>query len=135
MRIEWDTSGLERKIQEAFRDSVVDATGASIEAAPVRRGDLRRSITFQFVGRFRALIGVFAGPASKYAAAQELGARPHVIRVRRKKTLRFDGDGGPVFAKQVNHPGNPPVGYLQKGRRVFYSTFADRLRRLLNQGG
>lgn len=50
------------------------------------------------------------------------GTRPHVIRARRAKTLRFAVAGGSavfspgggflVFAKQVNHPGTAPNRYL-----------------------
>lgn len=31
--------------------------------------------------------------------------RPHLIRARRARTLRFEGASGPVFRRQVFHPG------------------------------
>lgn len=47
-----------------------------------------------------------------YAAAQEYGARPHVIRAKPGKTLRFFAGGQLVFRKAVNHPGNMGQGFL-----------------------
>lgn len=42
------------------------------------------------------------------AATTDRGARPHVIRPRRAKALRFVVDGRVVFARVVHHPGNAP---------------------------
>ena len=46
-----------------------------------------------------------------YAAAIDKGARPHVITAK-GKALRFMGNGGFVFRKRVNHPGNRPFKFL-----------------------
>lgn len=55
----------------------------------------------------------------KYAASIDLGARPHVIRPRRRKFLRFRGrDGNWVFARKVNHPGNKPYKFLYRASRA-----------------
>jgi len=49
----------------------------------------------------------------RYAMPIELGSRPHVIRSRRAKFLRFIGrDGSVVYARKVNHPGNRPYRFL-----------------------
>lgn len=53
-----------------------------------------------------------------YAAIHEFGGRTsaHVIRPRRAKALRwYDGEGNPVFARYVNHPGSviPARPYLR----------------------
>lgn len=42
------------------------------------------------------------------AVTTDQGARPHVIRPRRASVLRFPANGRIVFARKVNHPGNPP---------------------------
>lgn len=42
------------------------------------------------------------GTNVEYAAAVELGSRPHVIEVKNKKVL---SDGKRIFGKKVNHPG------------------------------
>ncbi|MEU1815133.1 hypothetical protein ABZ543_08040 [Streptomyces roseifaciens] len=41
-----------------------------------------------------------------------LGTRPHIIRPRRAKALRFTVDGQVVFAKLVRHPGTQPNNFL-----------------------
>ena len=41
------------------------------------------------------------------------GTRPHVIRPKRAKVLRFTTSAGVVFAKKVNHPGQK-AQYLTK---------------------
>ena len=48
------------------------------------------------------------------AATTDRGARPHVIRPRRAKALRFVVDGRVVFARVVHHPGNPPSRWFSK---------------------
>lgn len=54
----------------------------------------------------------------KYAAAMELGARPHVIKAR-KKTLQFRGrDGRWRRVTYVNHPGSVARGTLQASARI-----------------
>jgi hypothetical protein len=40
------------------------------------------------------------------------GSPPHVIRARRRKTLRFIVDGHVVFRTKVNHPGTKATGFL-----------------------
>ena len=63
---------------------------------------------------------------ANYAAAVELGTRPHIIRPRNKKALAFAPagrrlSGSPrtgssvVFAKKVNHPGTKAQPYMVPG--------------------
>lgn len=50
-----------------------------------------------------------------YAEPIEYGARPHKIRARRAKALRFQWKklgGQTVFFKSVQHPGNRPYKFL-----------------------
>lgn len=42
------------------------------------------------------------------------GTRPHVIRPKDKKWLRWPSGGGFVFAKEVNHPGYKGDPWLQR---------------------
>lgn len=48
-----------------------------------------------------------------HAAPIEFGSRPHVIRPRHKKRLRWPVEGGFQFATEVHHPGNFEYGYLR----------------------
>lgn len=91
--------------------------------APYKTGNLRRSI---MVGAVTDKYAETRATAN-YAAAVELGTRPHVIRPRNRKALRFAAggsgrlsgsprSGGPViFAKKVNHPVTKAKPYMVPG--------------------
>lgn len=82
--------------------------------APVRTGRLRSSIRAE-PPRFFSLRGsVTVGSDLEYAAAVNDGTRPHVIRPRRAKVLRFSVGGQVVFARLVNHPGTKGTKFLDK---------------------
>lgn len=51
---------------------------------------------------------------AKYAAAVHDGAKPHIIRARRKKALRFEVGGKVVFARAVRHPGTKGRPWLRE---------------------
>lgn len=71
-----------------------------------------------------------------YAAHVEFGTRPHVIRPRQRRFLRFPAQGTPVrltgsartrkgkpvgpmvYARKVNHPGTRPQPYLVPGAKA-----------------
>lgn len=50
-------------------------------------------------------LGFKVGSTLPYAIYVHEGTRPHVIRPNTARALRFEGAGGVVFAKKVNHPG------------------------------
>lgn len=78
----------------------------------VRSGELRDSIGHtpaRAVGT-QARTEVFA--RAKHAIYVELGSRPHEIRPRRAKALRFTIGTRVVFAKRVWHPGTAPTRFL-----------------------
>lgn len=54
-------------------------------------------------------------PATLYVLE---GTRPHLIRARRAKALRFEIDGQVVFAKVVRHPGTRPNNFLGQALRL-----------------
>lgn len=56
--------------------------------------------------------------AKSYASAIEFGSRPHIIRPRHAKALRFRGASGIVFARYVNHPGNRPYLFLRRATDI-----------------
>lgn len=45
------------------------------------------------------------------------GTRPHIIRPRRKKALRFEISGREVFAAYVRHPGTRANNFLGRALR------------------
>jgi hypothetical protein len=46
------------------------------------------------------------------------GTRPHIIRPRRAKALRFEVGGGVVFAKRVRHPGTRANDFMGRALRL-----------------
>lgn len=70
----------------------------------VRSGNLKNSIRMERVGPAAVVVGTHL----PYGRIHEFGGttRPHEIRPRRKKALRFQVGGGFVFAKVVRHPGS-----------------------------
>jgi len=84
-----------------FLDRVADRLAEEMrERAPVRTGRLRDSIKVVRIGQVR-----FVGPTVPYAPYVEFGTRPHIIRPRRARALRFEMEGRTVFAMYVRHPG------------------------------
>lgn len=79
------------------------------ELAPVDTGHLRDSIAVVKIGDRYTI-----GPVGvDYAAAQEYGARPHVIVASPGKVLVFQAGGETRFAKSVKHPGNKAQPYIR----------------------
>jgi hypothetical protein len=87
---------------------------------PVRTGNLGRSIgegQVRVTGPRTVSGSVHA--TARYAAPVHEGSRPHVIRPRRAKALRFEIGGRTVFAKMVRHPGSRSRPFLRNaGLRV-----------------
>jgi HK97 gp10 family phage protein len=80
------------------------------EEAPVDTGALRDSIAVVKQGSNYYQIGPVG---IDYAAAQEYGAKPHVIIASPGKVLVFNVGGQTRFAKSVKHPGNKPQPYIR----------------------
>jgi hypothetical protein len=83
-----------------------------------RTGALQRSVKARVVrtsgGKLLKL-----GSNKKYAQSIDGGARPHVIRPKRRQFLRFKGRNGQwVFARKVNHPGNKPYKFLYRATKA-----------------
>jgi hypothetical protein len=61
---------------------------------------------------------ISAGWTANYAPAQEWGAKPHKIRPRPgggRLFLKFrNAAGEDVFAREVDHPGNPPTAFVRR---------------------
>ena len=87
------------------------------------------AVDFVTKGKTRRLVGsirpvylflrgqVWVGRAAvEYWRDQEYGARPHVIRPRKKQALWWAGAAHPV--RKVRHPGNKAVAYM---RRALYT--------------
>lgn len=87
---------------------------------PVRTGNLGRTIgegQIRITGPRTVSGSVHAN--ARYAAPVHEGSRPHIIRPRTAKALRFEVGGRTVFAKMVRHPGTRARPFLRNaGMRV-----------------
>jgi hypothetical protein len=79
-------------------------------------GSMGRYISHRIVEGPRGLTGVVTcdHPATVYVIN---GTRPHVIRPRRAKALKFTVDGRTVFATVVHHPGTKANNFLAEAMR------------------
>jgi hypothetical protein len=80
---------------------------------PVRTGNLRHNNQVRLSERGLIVTGEVYNSA-QYAGFVHDGTRPHVIRPRRKKALRFILDGQVVIVKKVNHPGTRGRPWLKR---------------------
>lgn len=91
-----------------------------------RTGNLGRTIRVGNPTSDRAEIKAGGLLKVGYAAAEELGSKPHIIKPRRAKVLAWGGSrtlGGRVrsgsapdhFARMVRHPGQKPHPFLRPG--------------------
>ena len=84
---------------------------------PVKTGNLGRTIAEipQQYTPYRVTGGVEA--TADYAAAVHEGSRPHTIRPRNAKSLRFVWHGRVVYRKSVWHPGTKARPFLRNAAR------------------
>jgi len=61
------------------------------------------------------------------------GTRPHVIKPKNKKALRWAGGGGFVFAKSVKHPGYRGDPWLTQAADVAVREFDTVVRNLISR--
>lgn len=105
--------GGSRNAAEAFAGQV---RRRAQELAPVRSGRLRRSIRSTSRLGFRGWTSR-VGSDLDYAEFVHDGTRPHLIRPRRARALRFTAGGRVVFARLVRHPGTRPNPFLDRALR------------------
>lgn len=100
-----------------MRDLALDAVSEQKRRAPVRTGNLRRSI---HLGRVTARSAETIAGAN-YAAYVEFGTRAHEIRPRTKRVLRWKSGGSYRYATRVNHPGTRAQPYMIPGAEAAIS--------------
>jgi len=120
-RIRLDRAALNRTITNASRSELREAARQVVNRAkvlaPVRTGRLRSSIRAEPPRIFSLRGSVTVGSDLEYAAMVNDGTRPHVIRPRNAKVLRFTVGGQVVFARVVNHPGTKARPFLDRALR------------------
>lgn len=115
---ELDGPELERQLRDVLQARMESlqrrVANQARQDVPVKTGHLGRSVregAIRFVGPLTVEGSVEA--TASYAAAVHEGARPHVIRPRTAKALRFEVGGRTVFAKMVRHPGMKARPFLR----------------------
>lgn len=126
-RVEWDTTAFERGFARATARIVGDmpqvaqvtVTDMQVTArtwAQKRSGRMAASITATVqrgqsgpIGELRARHVPGGGPPT----VMEFGSRPHIIRARRARFLRFFWRGAIRYRKQVRHPGTRPYPFMR----------------------
>ena len=111
------------EIQVAARDAIVEALDAASRDAFATNE--YRNHTWKLRTATRATLkddgfgGSLTNP-TQYASFVEFGTKPHVIKARRAKFLRFYWHriGENVAFKQVNHPGTKPRPFMRHAGEV-----------------
>lgn len=99
-------------LTEQIADECADT--APVGDNPEREnGRLKRSIIHRVEGTGLRSRGIVTAN-TEYAAAVHNGTRPHEIRPRTARVLRFPTRGGIVFAPKVNHPGTSPNPWMRR---------------------
>jgi hypothetical protein len=135
-----DYSSCSRKIKQLIEDLVSEGhrelEEMSTDISETIREDksfggnrLRNNIRHKFARplRLRSFTGI------RYAKYIEYGTRPHIIRARRARFLRFMYNGEMVFRKQVNHPGNKPYKFFSNAHTGAYNRMSPRLIKRYNE--
>lgn len=120
-RVRLDRAALSRTIRGASRNEL-DASARRVlnrakVLAPVDTGRLRASIRIESRRTFTFRTVYTIGSDVHYAPYVNDGTRPHKIRPRTKKALKFQVGGRTVFAAVVNHPGTKPNPFLDRALR------------------
>jgi hypothetical protein len=82
--------------------------------APVDTGRLRASIRVERRSTFGLRQRWTVGSDVDYATMVNDGTRPHIIRPKQAKALRFKAGGKTVFARIVHHPGTRARPFLDR---------------------
>lgn len=117
----------ERACHDAVVDQLQESAILAQVQAPVKTGQLKNSIGYRMTGEYEGVVEATAA----HAAPQEFGAGPHSIGAPGQTLFNpSDSSGSRFFAKgPVQHPGNPPVGFLASALDAAEAGLLPKLRR------
>jgi hypothetical protein len=114
-----------RSIEEQMLSRILAVIEANVKRrTPVKTGNLRRTITSRVE---RPGVRGVVGTNASYARPVHEGSRPHTIRPRRARVLRFKKGGETIFARFVRHPGTRGQPFLLDGLAASRDTIQDIL--------
>jgi hypothetical protein len=99
----------ERQLQRGLLAEGQVLRAALAAATPKRTGQTAAAWVVK-----AAAEGVSVENPSPVAAMLDRGTRPHEIRARRARALRFRAGGRTVFARRVMHPGTRPLYFVER---------------------
>lgn len=102
----------QQAMTQALMDSATYLAETMRSLCPVDTGNLRDSIGIQVVGD-RVIVGPDMSQAP-YAGYVEFGTKPHEIRPKEAKALRFQMGNKTVYARVVHHPGTQPAYFVAR---------------------
>lgn len=108
---------IEQRIDRAVEYAAVEGAEEARRAGQYqdRTGRLRAGITAYFASsNGRSVTWEILSPMP-YSVYVENPTRPHTIRARNARALRFEVGGRTVFAKQVSHPGTRGYPFMGPG--------------------
>lgn len=116
--IKWRPApGAERQLEAAAMALLVrKARAVQREARRMAPGRMGRKVNAVIVGKHVRIESTH--DATMYVIK---GTRPHIIRPRYRKALKFNLKGRTVFAKVVHHPGTKKNDFLTKALRTVAS--------------
>lgn len=117
-RIRLDRAALNRTFRATSRSEGEIAARQVVARAkvlaPVDTGRLRASIRVERRSTFGLRQRWTVGSDVEYAPMVNDGTKPHIIRPRTKKALKFRVGGKTVYAKVVHHPGTRARPFLDR---------------------
>lgn len=123
---------IERHMDQSVEHAAIEGEAVAKSAGRYqdRTGRLRSGIVARFVKNSgREVVWELLSPAP-YSAYVENPTRPHVIRARKARALRFQVGGRTVFAQQVQHPGTPGYPFMGPGYQQAERTLMRELEKL-----
>ena len=113
--MENSTRQFEQEAKQIVMRSTLNAESEAKQRAAVQTGNLRSSIGSRF--KNGGLTGIVEATAA-HAAFVEFNTRPHIIRAKRAKFLRFKKGGTYHFRKSVQHPGTTAQPFMRPALEV-----------------
>ena len=131
-RIKLDHQKFLRQHKRDVDASLRDAERAALEANNTRQVFQTRTGRTQRATKVRRrgkrIIRFTVSNSHPNAIRMEKGTRPHVIRAKPGKSLRFEMNGKIRFFKKVNHPGTRPYRFLSRARNTAGSVFERQMK-------
>lgn len=119
---------MKRKREQTINEIAVFVEAEAKQRVKVKTGNLRRQITHvtkhdEDVSRAKV------GSNLEYAQPLEEGSKPHKIKSKDGKPLRFQVNGKWVVVDEVNHPGTKPQPFLRPAIEENVGEIQDRIKR------